>query len=86
MFRHVHGHQVHIEACDGLRGHYRVHTTGARPVFLGLVSSDTAGWHTFPARRAGGPLGPVCHAPTFLLAVGTLLAETIDHQESDDGA
>jgi hypothetical protein len=71
MTRTIDGHRVDISSCDGLRQHYRVHAGG---VFVGLLAYNEAGWHALPVRGPGRGCGPVCHSPTLMLALTTLLA------------
>jgi hypothetical protein len=70
--RLVYGHVVNVEACDGLRDHWRVRSDGR---FVGLVAQARDGWRTLPALSPGSGCGPVCHCPTSELAVATLITE-----------
>lgn len=70
----VHGHRVHVTACDGLNGYHRVTADG---VFCGLVACDSHGWHTIPRIVVGAVSPPVCHAPTRELALASLIAEVV---------
>jgi hypothetical protein len=76
----VAGHMVVVTPCDGLRDHWQVRADGQ---FIGLVSSDAAGYHTLPALSASccRNCAPVCYCPTQPIALATLIAETIDHQD-----
>jgi hypothetical protein len=69
MTRQIHGHNVVITPCDGLRNHWRVRADGA---FIGLISSDTAGYHALVSRCPH----EVLHRPTSMLALEALLDET----------
>lgn len=72
----VHGHSVVTEPCDGLVGYWRVR---ADDLFVGLVQHDVVGWHTLPV--LDGRPRPILHAPSFMLCVAALLAETIDKEQ-----
>ena len=75
MTRNVHGHRVDVTPCDGLRNHWRVRADCA---FVGLISSDTAGYHGVPCScRPGWPNNQV-HQPTAALVIEALLDETVD--------
>ena len=63
----VHGHIVATERVDGLRNHWRVRADGK---FVGLIVVDRDDWRTLPANR-----GPVCHCPSSMTAVASLIAE-----------
>lgn len=75
----VHGHQVTTQPADGLAGYLRVFADGQ---FVGLIAYTAAGYRTLPASKPGCGCGPVCWCPTQALALSTLIAETIDHQET----
>jgi cytochrome c5 len=78
--RTVHGHQVDVTPCDGLRNHWRVRADGA---FVGLISSDTAGYYALPWRKNA----PLVHVATAAMAIETLLDATVDTlQRSRDPA
>lgn len=77
MVRHVSGHRVDLDPCDGIPRHWRVRVDGT---FVGLIAmSQPDRWRTAPVRTPGRPCGPVCHCPTLTAALVTLLVETIEH-------